>query len=72
MKKSKIFLIAGFIAFSGINASAQKFTEGDESLAFLVGETNINLEYVYDGMMVGKKTEADYKAEKVDNYRGVL
>ncbi len=68
MKEAKLFLIAGFIAFTALNAKAQKFTEGDESLKFLAGQTNINIEYVYDGMTVGKKTEAAYKAEKVDAY----
>ena len=68
MKKLNSLLIVGFIAFTSINAKAQKFTEGDESLAFLMGQTKINLEYVYDGMMVGKKTEAEYKAEKVEHY----
>lgn len=63
-----MLLIAGFIAVTAMTAKAQKFTEGDESLSFLAGETKFNIEYVYDGMMVGKKAEADYKAEKIDAY----
>ncbi len=63
-----MLLIAGFIAVTAFTAKAQKFTEGDESLSFLSGETKFNIEYVYDGMMVGKKAEADYKAEKIDAY----
>lgn len=66
--KAKMLLIAGFIAVTAMTAKAQKFTEGDESLSFLSGETKFNIEYVYDGMMVGKKAEADYKAEKIDAY----
>ncbi|MBN8697171.1 MAG: hypothetical protein J0L87_11640 [Bacteroidetes bacterium] len=66
--KAKMLLIAGFIAVTAMTAKAQKFTEGDESLSFLAGETKFNIEYVYDGMMVGKKAEADYKAEKIDAY----
>jgi len=68
MKTSKLLLIAGFIAFTGVAAKAQKFTEGDEKLTFLKGEKKFNIEYAYDGMNVGKKTEVDYKAEKVDYY----
>lgn len=68
MKKSKVLLIAGLIAVTGFTASAQKIIEGDKTLAFLKGEKSFNIEYVYDGMMVGKKTEADYKAEKIDAY----
>ena len=68
MTETKLFLIAGFIAFTGLNAKAQKFAGGDESLAFLAGQTNINLEYDYDGMMVGKKTEETYKDEKIEYY----
>lgn len=66
--KTKLLLIAGFIAITGLTSKAQKFVEGDESLSFLSGESKLNIEYVYDGMMVGKKTEADYKAEKIKMY----
>ncbi len=51
-------------------SQAQKINEGDKSLSFLKGQTKFNIEYVYDGMTVGKKTEADYKKEKIDYYNG--
>jgi len=66
--KTKLLLIIGFIAITGLTAKAQKFTEGDATLKFLAGETKINIEYVYDGMMVGKKAEEEYKAEKIKHY----
>jgi hypothetical protein len=67
MKKLKTISLAWAFGLF-FNANAQKITEGDETLSFLKGEKNFNIEYVYDGMMVGKKTEADYKAEKVKAY----
>jgi hypothetical protein len=67
MKKLRSILLAGATCLF-MNVNAQKFIEGDETLAFVKGETKFNIEYVYDGMMVGKKTEADYKAEKIDAY----
>lgn len=68
MKKLNTILVAGALSILTFNASAQKITEGDETLSFLKGEKKFNIEYVYDGMMVGKKTEADYKAEKIAAY----
>jgi hypothetical protein len=62
--KTKLLLIAGFIAFTGLNTKAQKITEGDKSLSFLAGETKVNIVYDYDGMLVGKKTEEEYLNEK--------
>lgn len=43
-----------------------KLNFGD--LAFLKGETAINVEYVYSGLTVGKKTEDAYIQEKVTAY----
>lgn len=68
MKTAKLLLVVCFFALTANVTKAQKFTEGDESLSFCSGETKFNIEYVYDGMMVGKKAEADYKAEKIDTY----
>ncbi len=62
--KTKLLLIAGFIAVAGLSASAQKMLEGDKKLSFLAGQTKINIVYDYDGMMVGKKEEAEYLNEK--------
>ncbi len=63
--KTKLLLIAGFMAVMGLSAKAQKMTEGDKKLSFLAGETKVNIEYNYDGMLVGKKEEAEYLKEKV-------
>ena len=43
--KTKLLLIAGFIAVAGLSAKGQKITEGDKTLAFLKGETKFNIEY---------------------------
>lgn len=64
MKKIKLFAILIFVAFTSA-ANAQKIVEGDKSLAFLKGQTKFNIEYDYTDMLVGKKPEAEYKAEKI-------
>ena len=53
-----------------VNVQAQKlkFSEGDEKLSFLAGQTEVNLEFSYENMNVGKITEAEYKAEKIKKY----
>ncbi len=68
MKKLFAFLIICAIAVSGTTVSAQKYTEGDKTLSFLAGENLINIEYNYDNMMVGKKTEEEYKAGKIADF----
>jgi hypothetical protein len=68
MKRWFPVLSAVFIFLMGINIQAQQIIEGDVSLAFITGENKFNLEYIYDGMMVGKKTEIDYKTEKIAYY----
>ena len=68
MKTLKHILIILFISLSGINATAQDIKQGDKTLSFLKGQTKINVTYIYDGMMVGKKEEDDYKKEKIDYY----
>lgn len=50
------------------NVNAQKFTEGDDKLTFLKGETSLNIEYDYKNMMVGKITEEDYKKDKIEDF----
>ncbi len=68
MKKVNALLIACIIALSGTVANAQKYTEGDKTLSFLAGEKLINIEYNYDNMMVGKKTEEEYKKGKMADF----
>lgn len=64
MKTVKLLAAVGLIALTG-TLSAQKIVEGDKNLAFLKGETKFNIEYDYTDMLVGKISEADYKADKI-------
>lgn len=65
----KLFSIATtVILLASSSIKAQKFTEGDKDLAFLKGETTLNIEYKYDGMMVGKIAEEDYKKDKIADF----
>ena len=50
------------------NVNAQKFTEGDDKLSFLKGETTLNIEYDYKNMNVGKITEDEYKKDKIADF----
>lgn len=68
MKNVKLFMLASSIILTLSTVNAQKYTEGDKSLSFLAGETAVNLEYNYDDMLVGKKPEAQYIKEKVEEY----
>jgi len=61
MKKSVIIAIVCLLTIS-ISGKAQ------ENLSFLKGEKKINLEYNYDNVTVGKKSEATYCSEKVADY----
>lgn len=67
----KMLLGAAVILFSGVslnvNAQKMKLTSGD--LGMLAGQKEINTEFVYDGMAVGKfKTEEEYIAKKTEEY----
>ncbi len=62
--KVKILLVGIVIAFSGMT-NAQKLKVVSGKLAFLKGQTTLNVEYNYDNMKVGKMTEEDYIAKKV-------
>lgn len=64
MKTLKLLAVVGLIAVTN-SLSAQKIVEGDKTLAFLKGEKKFNIEYDYTDMLVGKKPESEYKAEKV-------
>ena len=50
--------IALFTLTSTLSAQSVKVESGD--LGFLKGETTLNVEFVYDGLMVGKMTEQAY------------
>ncbi len=63
--KKKFYMIIGLITLTGATISAQKITEGDKDLSFLKGENKFNLSYNYDDMTVGKRTEDEYKKEKI-------
>lgn len=63
MKKILSLVVVGL--FSVGLASAQKVNVLKGDLAFLKGQSKLNVEYVYDGMKVGKKqTEEEYIKEK--------
>ena len=67
MNKRVIVLSVSLTAlcFLGLPASAQRIKLDSGSLAFLKGQTSLNVDYVYDGLRVGKKTEEDYVRERV-------
>lgn len=66
MKRITTLCLAAVLAF-GV-ASAQKVKELKGDLGFLKGQTVLNVQYVYDGMMVGKKqTEAEYIKERTED-----
>ena len=67
----KMLLGAAVILISGVslnvNAQKIKLTSGD--LGMLAAQKEINTEFVYDGMAVGKfKTEEEYIAKKTEEY----
>ena len=66
---SSIALGLIMVLFCSPDSQAQriKTTSGDENI--LKGETTINIEFVYDGLSVGKyDKEADYIKAKTDEY----
>ena len=63
MKKILSLVIVGLFSIGLVSAQKVKVLKGD--LAFLKGQSKLNVEYVYDGMKVGKKqTEEEYIKEK--------
>jgi hypothetical protein len=66
----KIISTLGVLAFSFslMNAAAQKIktTEGDPSV--LKNETNLNIEFTYQNLTVGKLSENEYVKKKTDEY----
>jgi hypothetical protein len=69
MKKLKTQLILAAVAFlcvSPLWAQDMKLKSG--KLDFLKGEKTLNVEYVYDGLTVGKSTEQAYIEKKVAEF----
>lgn len=67
MKILHSFLFVGTMLL-GLAVNAQKITEGDKTLSFLAGETKFLIEFNYDGMLVGKITEEEYKKQKIEQH----
>ena len=66
MQKIKLNLIlAAALLLSVTSLHAQKVQLKSGALDFLKGESSVNVEYVYDGLMVGKVSEAAYIETKV-------
>ncbi|HTB99667.1 MAG TPA: hypothetical protein VK705_03200 [Ferruginibacter sp.] len=67
--KFSLFLLCCSFAFS-FSAIAQDEDAklGDVDLSFLSGQTNFNIQYSYDNMTVGEKTEADYRKDKIAKF----
>lgn len=69
MKKLKTCaLLAGLLVSLASSSLAESIKLESGNLGFLKGETTLNIEYAYDGLMVGKLTEAAYIEEKVGAY----
>ena len=67
MKKA-FLLIPLFLLF--LTVDAQKITVKSGDLSFLKGVTELNVDYDYGNMAVGKfKTEADYIEKKKNEYK---
>jgi len=65
MKKKVLLLLCLGVA---ITLNAQKFKVTQGSLSPLKGETSFNVQFTYENMTVGKKTEVQYVEEKTENY----
>lgn len=69
MKKIVGAAFAVTLLVSGLDTQAQRIKVESGSLAGLAAEKELNTEFVYDGMSVGKyKDEADYIARKSEEY----
>jgi len=65
--KTGLLAVSMLVAAASVNAQHIKLIEGD--LSPLKGEKNINTEFTYENMSVGKfKTEAEYVAKKTEEY----
>ena len=65
MKKNVLLL---FFLGAAVTLNAQKFKVTEGSLSSLQGVTAFNIQFTYDNMLVGKKQEAQYIAEKTAEY----
>jgi len=65
---SKIGVLLALV-FLSVQGNAQKIKTTSGDLSFLKNETTINVEFIYDGMSVGKfATEKEYIKYKTDEY----
>ena len=53
--KTKLFLIAGFIAVTSLTAKAQKMVQEVGDLTMLVGQTKMLVEYDFSDLDMGKE-----------------
>lgn len=66
MKKLTLFTATLFcVLLFSMNGHAQKTKLVSGDLNFLKGVKELKIEYVYDGMMIGSKTEEEYTDSKV-------
>lgn len=69
MKLLNKCVVFAMLVFFSLNTIAQKIKTVDGDLSPLKDETSINIEFVYDGMSVGKfDNEKDYIAKKTEEY----
>jgi hypothetical protein len=62
-KTKLVLVVALLLSISALQAQNVQLKSG--MLDFLKGESSVNVEYVYDGLMVGKLTEKAYIEKKV-------
>lgn len=58
--------LTGLLAMFAASLSAQNMKLQSGALGFLKGEKNLNVEYVYEGLMVGKLTEQAYIDKRIE------
>jgi hypothetical protein len=67
--KTKLFLIAGFIAVTALTAKAQKMVQEVGDLTMLVGQTKMLVEYDFNDLDMGKEgSESEYLEKKRTEY----
>jgi len=69
MKKNKFYLLVILSVCGFTSLNAQKINTKSGNMDFLKSEKEFNVEFVYDGVTIGKKNiaEADFIKEKVDD-----
>ena len=68
MKSVFAALMFGSMTILALPSSAQRVKLAEGDLKPLAGQKEINLEFVYSDMKVGKMSEADYVKKKKDEY----